>query len=115
MSASGAAPSPWGEPARTPPPTDHTRPAKDNAARATQSDHSAPAPHIRAATGARIPTSTSPIRTAFQRWEHPTGRERARAALTMVFVAIILGAAAATVLGIGVWVLAAFFHHAASG
>jgi hypothetical protein len=33
----------------------------------------------------------------------------------MVFLAIVLGALTAVVLGVGVWALAALFHHAASG
>ena len=49
------------------------------------------------------------------RWERPGRKERIRAVLTMFFVAIVLGAAAAGVLGIAVWAMAALFHHAASG
>ncbi|HEX6392116.1 MAG TPA: hypothetical protein VFZ97_01660 [Acidimicrobiales bacterium] len=60
---------------------------------------------------ARMPPATSDA----IRWERPGSRERARAVLTMFFVAIVLGAAAAGVLGIAVWAIAALFHHAASG
>lgn len=42
-------------------------------------------------------------------------RERIRAAATLAFVAIILGAGAAGLLGVMVWAIAALFHHAASG
>ncbi|HEX4864844.1 MAG TPA: hypothetical protein VFV02_12270 [Acidimicrobiales bacterium] len=42
-------------------------------------------------------------------------RERVRAVATLAFVAIILGAAAAGLLGVLVWAIAALFHHAASG
>jgi hypothetical protein len=42
-------------------------------------------------------------------------RERVRAAATLAFMAIILGAGAAGLLGVLVWAIAALFHHAASG
>jgi hypothetical protein len=93
VSSPGATPSPWGEPAGVPPLTVHVPPATDRTTR----------------------RGGTPIPTASHRWVPATRPERVRAALTMVFVAIVLGAAAAAVLGIGVWALAAFFHHAASG
>jgi len=93
VTGSGSTPSPWGEPARVP--TVTARPARTVVP----------------------PAQTAPVDVgalAAHRVVRPTRRERARAVLTMLFVAIVLGAAAAGVLGVGVWALAALFHHAAS-
>lgn len=101
--------SPWGEPARGAP-----SPAWEPAPPTASTAASAPAATV-TTTAPLTRTGNPPLLAEPHRWEHPPGPERVRAALTMVFMAIILGAAAAVVLGVGVWLLAALFHHAASG
>lgn len=95
MSRPGLGASPWGEPARRPPLIVTTPPD------AATSGPAAQAPHR------TVPAN--PFARVIRR------RERIRAAATLAFVAIILGAAAASLLGVVVWAIAALFHHAASG
>ena len=87
--------SPWGEPARRP-----TLIVTSPPDQATSGTPAQPAAQLVA-------------RNTFPR-EVSRG-ERLRAAATLAFVAIILGAAAAGLLGVLVWAIAALFHHAASG
>jgi hypothetical protein len=100
VTRTGATPSPWGEPARMPPRKDRMPAVAGRPARGTPSGVEM---RPSAGTGDAI------------RWERHGRRERIRAVVTMFFVAIVLGAAAAGVLGIAVWAIAAVFRHAASG
>lgn len=95
MSGPRRSASPWGEPARRPP-------------------LSVTSPPDAATNGpaAQPPRGTFPA-NPFARVI--SRRERIRAAATLAFVAIILGAGAAGLLGVAVWAIAALFHHAASG
>ena len=112
MSAPGTVPSPWGEPARMPAVTaaaPRTSPGPEEIGTEEIGLKEIGLEEIGLKGG--IPRT----RRTVDRWEDPGRWERARAAATLAVVAIILGAAAAGVLGVSVWAIAALFHHAASG
>lgn len=107
-------PSPWGEPARTPPVTATAPAGSAPPARTANKERE----RLGGVARPRSPAHRVTIPVAGRRlkgWDHPSRSERVRAVATLAFVAIILGAAAAGVLGVSVWAIAALFHHAASG
>ena len=112
-------PSPWGDPARMPP-VSATAPASSAPPAGPARKERANKEMERQGGVARVrpPAHRVTIPVARRRVhgrDHPSRPEQVRAAATLAFVAIILGAAAAGVLGISVWAIAALFHHAASG
>lgn len=117
MTAPRTVPSPWGEPARTPP-VSAAAPASPAQSAQSARDGQAGTEAQRTVAPSRVAAQRVSYRMARRRahrWDHPSRWERVRAAATLVFVAIILGGAAAGVLGVSVWAIAALFHHAASG